>query len=311
MFFRFFFLIVILTSCTNNENTFFGGKILNPSSDKISLYKNDILIDESIIDSSGNFQIFIDSINSGLFNFYHDPEFQYIILEKNDSLKIRLNTLDFDESLVYTGSGSGKNNFLMDVFLRSEQDEDFINSNLNLKFDEFKRLVDSLYTDQFNSFNTYLFENEISILSQDIISSAILYPYLSKIHSFIIRNNISPEEQFILFKPYNSNIDFNLKFLGYFKPYIDFIYLDIYNRVKNEKKFNSLVEFNQKRLIKTDEIITSYLVKERVLRFHAVGFLLQKQHDSINRTFLKTFTQVSKNESINKEIFNLYESLKE
>ena len=102
-----------------------------------------------------------------------------------------------------------------------------------------------------------------------------------------------------------------MKFLGYFKPYIDFIYLDIYNRVKNEKKFNSLVEFNQKRLIKTDEIINSYLVKERVLRFHAVGFLLQKQHDSINRAFLKTFTQVSKNESINKEIFNLYESLKE
>ncbi len=311
MFLRFFLLIVILTSCTNNENTFFGGKILNTSSDKISLYKNDILIGESIIDSSGNFQIFIDSINSGLFNFYHDPEFQYIILEKDDSLKIRLNTLDFDESLVYTGSGSGKNNFLMDVFLRSEQDEDFINSNLNLKFDEFKRLVDSLYTDQFNSFNKYLLENEISILSQDIISSAILYPYLSKIHSFIIRNNISPEEQFILFKPYNSNIDFNLKFLGYFKPYIDFIYLDIYNKVKNEKKFNSVVEFNQRRLIKTDDIINSTLVKERVLRFHAVGFLLQKQHDSINRTFLKTFTQVSKNESINKEIFNLYEKLKE
>ena len=40
MFLRFFLLIVILTSCTNNENTFFGGKILNPSSDKISLYKN-------------------------------------------------------------------------------------------------------------------------------------------------------------------------------------------------------------------------------------------------------------------------------
>ena len=95
---------------------------------------HDILIDESIIDSSGNFQIFIDSINSGLFNFYHDTEFQYIILEKNDSLKIRLNTLDFDESLVYTGSGSGKNNFLMDVFLKSEQDEDFINSNLKYRF---------------------------------------------------------------------------------------------------------------------------------------------------------------------------------
>jgi len=311
MFLRFFLLIIILTSCTHTENTFFGGKILNPSSEKLSLYKSDILIGESKIDSQGNFQIFIDSINPGLFNFYHNPEFQYIILEKKDSLKIRLNTLDFDESLVYTGAGSGKNNFLMDVFLRSEQDEDLINSNLNLKFDQFKILVDSLYTNQLNSFNKYLFENKISIMSQNIIYSAILYPYLSKFHSFIIRNNISPEEQYILFNPYISNIDFNSKSLGYFKPYIDFIYLDIYNKVKNEKKFSSAIDFNQKRLIKTDEIVTSSLVKERVLRFHAIGFLLQKQNDSINRIFLKTFTQVSKNESINKEIFNLYEELKE
>ena len=310
MFFRFFFLIVILTSCTNSEKTFFGGKILNPSSDKLSLYKNDILIDQSKIDSNGNFQIFIDSIKSGLFNFYHDPEFQYIILEKNDSLKIRLNTLDFDESLVYTGSGSGKNNFLMDVFLRSEQDEIFINTNLNLKFDQFKRLVDSLYNNQFNSFNTYLLQNKISVLSQDIIYSAILYPYLSKIHSFIIRNNISPEEQYALLKPYSSNIDFNSKYLGYFKPYIDFIYLDIYNKVKNEKNFNSVVDFNKRRLIKTDEMISSNLIKERVLRFHAIGFLLQKQHDSINKSFLETFNKVSKNKLINKEIFNLYEKLK-
>ena len=310
MFFRFFLLIVILTSCTNSEKTFFGGKILNPSTDKLSLYKNDILIDQSKIDSNGNFQIFIDSIKSGLFNFYHDTEFQYIILEKNDSIKIRLNTLDFDESLVYTGSGSGKNNFLMDVFLRSEQDEIFINTNLNLKFDQFKRLVDSLYNNQFNSFNTYLLQNKISVLSQDIIYSAILYPYLSKIHSFIIRNNISSEKQYVLFKPYSSNIDFNSKYLGYFKPYIDFIYLDIYNKVKNEKNFNSVVDFNKRRLIKTDEMISSNLIKERVLRFHAIGFLLQKQHDSINKSFLETFNKVSKNKLVNKEIFNLYEKLK-
>jgi len=304
-------LFYIVASCDNSNKTFFGGKILNPSSDKISLYVNDNLIDETKLNSDGSFEIIIDSINPGLFNFYHDPEFQYIILEKNDSLKIRLNTLDFDESLVYTGSGSGKNNFLMDVFLKSEQDEIFINSNLNLKIDQFKRLVDSLYTNQFNSFNTYLSENKISTLSQYIINSAILYPYLSKFHSFIIRNNISSEEQSVLFEPYNSIIDFNSKSLGYFKPYIDFIYLDIYNTVKNEIKFNSVIDFNQKRLIKTDEVISSSLVKERVLRFHAIGFLLQKQDDSINKSFLETFTKVSKNKILDEEIFNLYEKLKE
>ena len=72
----------------------------------------------------------------------------------------------------------------------------------------------------------------------------------------------------------------------------------------------AVVDFNKRRLIKTDEIISSNLIKERVLRFHAIGFLLQKQHDSINKSFLETFNKVSKNKLINKEIFNLYEKLK-
>ncbi len=101
--------------------------------------------DESVVDVDGLFNITIDTITSGLYTFYHEPEFQYIIIDENDNLQIRLNTLDFDESLVYTGKGSSKNNFLMDVFLRSENDELEINSKLDLSLDAFKNLVDSLY----------------------------------------------------------------------------------------------------------------------------------------------------------------------
>ena len=60
------------------------------------------MIYETVVDNDGLFNIIIDTITSGLYTFYHEPEFQYIIIDENDNLQIRLNTLDFDESLVYT-----------------------------------------------------------------------------------------------------------------------------------------------------------------------------------------------------------------
>ena len=162
MIWRLFLLLVLICSCSNNEKTLLTGKILNKTSDNISVYKGNKIINKTIIDPDGLFNLILDSIDSGLYNFYHEPEFQYLIIDKNDQLQIRLNTLDFDESLVYTGKGSSKNNFLMDVFLRSENDELDINSKLDLAFDTFKNLVDSLYNKQMNSFKLFKENNILS-----------------------------------------------------------------------------------------------------------------------------------------------------
>ena len=269
------------------------------------------MIYESVVDVDGFFNITIDTITSGLYTFYHEPEFQYIIIDENDNLQIRLNTLDFDESLVYTGKGSSKNNFLMDVFLRSENDELEINSKLDLAFDTFKNLVDSLYNKQMNSFKLFKENNILSNSSKEIINTAILYPYISKFHSYIIRNNIEEEIQKDLFINYQNEISYDLDALAYFKPYIDFLYLHIYNNVKIKKDYGNSLDFNIQRLSYTDKIIKSKLVKSRVLRFHAFGFILQRQDDVINKTFLKAFFEISKDKKVNEEINNLYNELKD
>tara|TARA_B000000532_G_scaffold95415_1_gene76577 strand:+ start:96 stop:968 length:873 start_codon:yes stop_codon:yes gene_type:complete len=288
----------------------FSGKILNNTSDSISIYKDNNMIYESVVDVDGLFNITIDTITSGLYTFYHEPEFQYIIIDENDNLQIRLNTLDFDESLVYTGKGSSKNNFLMDVFLRSENDELDINSKLDLAFDTFKNLVDSLYNKQMNSFKLFKENNILSNSSKEIINTAILYPYISKFHSYIIRNNIEEEIQKDLFINYQNEISYDLDALAYFKPYIDFLYLHIYNNVKIKKDYENSLDFNIQRLLYTDKIIKSKLVKSRVLRFHAFGFILQRQDDVKNKTFLKAFFEISKDKKVNEEINNLYNELK-
>tara|TARA_B000000565_G_scaffold76866_1_gene54736 strand:- start:425 stop:1297 length:873 start_codon:yes stop_codon:yes gene_type:complete len=289
----------------------FSGKILNNTSDSISIYQDNNMIYESVVDVDGLFNITIDTITSGLYTFYHEPEFQYIIIDENDNLQIRLNTLDFDESLVYTGKGSSKNNFLMDVFLRSENDELDINSKLDLAFDTFKNLVDSLYNKQMNSFKLFKENNILSNSSKEIINTAILYPYISKFHSYIIRNNIEEEIQKDLFINYQNEISYDLDALAYFKPYIDFLYLHIYNNVKIKKDYENSLDFNIQRLLYTDKIIKSKLVKSRVLRFHAFGFILQRQDDVKNKTFLKAFFEISKDKKVNEEINNLYNELKE
>lgn len=275
------------------------------------MYKDNNMIYESVVDVDGLFNITIDTISSGLYTFYHEPEFQYIIIDENDNLQIRLNTLDFDESLVYTGKGSSKNNFLMDVFLRSENDELEINSKLDLAFDTFKNLVDSLYNKQMNSFKLFKENNILSNSSKEIINTAILYPYISKFHSYIIRNNIEEEIQKDLFINYQNEISYDLDALAYFKPYIDFLYLHIYNNVKIKKDYENSLDFNIQRLSYTDKIIKSKLVKSRVLRFHAFGFILQRQDDVKNKTFLKAFFEISKDKEVNKEINNLYNELKD
>lgn len=311
MYLRILLILLLFFSCKSDNTTVFSGKILNNTSDSISIYKDNNMIYESVVDVDGLFNITIDTITSGLYTFYHEPEFQYIIIDENDNLQIRLNTLDFDESLVYTGKGSSKNNFLMDVFLRSEKDELEINSKLDLAFDTFKNLVDSLYNKQMNSFKLFKENNILSNSSKEIINTAILYPYISKFHSYIIRNNIEEEIQKDLFINYQNEISYDLDALAYFKPYIDFLYLHIYNNVKIKKEYENSLDFNIQRLLYTDKIIKSKLVKSRVLRFHAFGFILQRQDDVKNKTFLKAFFEISKDKKVNEEINNLYNELKE
>ena len=311
MYLRILLILLLFFSCKSDNTTVFSGKILNNTSDSISIYKDNNMIYESVVDVDGFFNITIDTITSGLYTFYHEPEFQYIIIDENDNLQIRLNTLDFDESLVYTGKGSSKNNFLMDVFLRSENDELEINSKLDLAFDTFKNLVDSLYNKQMNSFKLFKENNILSNSSKEIINTAILYPYISKFHSYIIRNNIEEEIQKDLFINYQNEISYDLDALAYFKPYIDFLYLHIYNNVKIKKDYENSLDFNIQRLSYTDKIIKSKVVKSRVLRFHAFGFILQRQDDLKNKTFLKAFFEISKDKKVNEEINNLYNELKD
>ena len=307
--FIFLFIIFLFISCKNeNHPIFFGGKILNKSADKIILNKDDDILNESSIDENGFFQIKLDSISSGLYNFFLQPEFQYVILEKNDSIYIRLNSLDFDESLVFMGNGASKNNFLMDVFLNFEKNEDILNKSFNESFEEYLKEVDSFLVVQRKKFIEFKSKVKISSFAENMINNALLYPYMEKVQSFILRRNIS-EKLWDNIK-YYYNINFNDNSLAFFKPYIDFIYLYTFNITRIKNKEIDKIDFQIDRLNTINELISDNEIKSKLFRFLAFEVLLKNKHINEKSKFINEFLKISNFESINNEVDELYKNQK-
>ncbi|NJM79653.1 MAG: hypothetical protein HC854_08650 [Flavobacterium sp.] len=111
--------IIALTSLTSCNKAFepdsfvayFGGEIINPQDNYVLFLKDDTVIDTIFLDKNNRFLHKFDSLSPGLYTFKHNPEYQYIYFDKNDSLMIRLNSFDFDNSLTFCGRGDEKNNF--------------------------------------------------------------------------------------------------------------------------------------------------------------------------------------------------------
>ena len=120
---------IFFIGCNNQNKTFISGKIIKPTNNEILILKDEKVIKNISINSEGMFSSSLEILNDGLYNFIHLPEFQYLIINKGDSLVLRLNSLDFDESLVFSGAGASKNNYLIDVFLDHEKEENYIKSN--------------------------------------------------------------------------------------------------------------------------------------------------------------------------------------
>ncbi|HFS67210.1 MAG TPA: hypothetical protein ENK67_03265, partial [Flavobacteriia bacterium] len=119
------------------STAYFTGQIVNPKEKQLHLYKKNKEIKNVVLNNEHNFHIKLDSVKGDLYTFKHGNELQYIYLSPNDSLVMRLNTWDFDESLIFSGKGAIKNNFLMHLFLENEKQEKLFYSYSTLNEEDF------------------------------------------------------------------------------------------------------------------------------------------------------------------------------
>ena len=123
-----FLITLLVVSCkettptTDSDYAYFGGEIINPSNNYVVIHNNRDQKDTIYLDANNRFLHKVNNLHAGMHTFKHGDEYQMFLLEPLDSLLFRLNTNDFDESLVYTGEGSKKNNFFIQSFLDDEKE---------------------------------------------------------------------------------------------------------------------------------------------------------------------------------------------
>ncbi|MGY8916375.1 MAG: transaldolase, partial [Flavobacteriales bacterium] len=221
----FYLFAFILVGCQvdkkSAQSAFFSGEIVNPTNSYIVLYKDEVIIDSAKLDENNRFTLKLDSVQEGLYHFDHHPELQYVYLEKGDSLMIRLNTSDFDESLVFSGIGEGINNFLLEMFLTYEEEEPTINNFYELEPEAFSKKIDSLRQSKFQLLKEL--ENDIPLSEKalEIARANIDYTYYAYYEKYPFKHRRKLGEKSIHelssnFYGYRKHIDYNNTNLTYF-----------------------------------------------------------------------------------------------
>ena len=152
--FRYLFTLIIvlfMVSCSSSPEkttTYFGGKIINPKTNYVLLFKNEVVVDSLLLDKNNTFLGEYSDFKEGVYYFEHGREHQYAYIQPNDSISIRLNTWDFDETLVFSGIGAEKNNTLISAYLGMEKDEKKFYSLYQLSPIKFKQKTTELLAEK-------------------------------------------------------------------------------------------------------------------------------------------------------------------
>ena len=288
------------------------------------MYKDDIVIDSAKLNDDDQFSFNLQGIEEGLYHFDHSPELQYVYLQEGDSMLIRLNTIEFDESLVFSGQGSEINNFLIEMFLAHEDEEMMIYDFYKLPPEEFSHKIDSLRSDKMLQLEDLVKENDLSENVYSMAKASIdynCYLYKEK-YPFYHKKKTGEETIHDLgeaFYGYRKSLNLNDHTLTYFRPYFDFMKHHFGNLAymscmkdcdTNGGVVESHLHFNKHILYLVDSLVQEPQIRNNLFRNVAMDYLL-KEHNTNeeSKIFIEKFKKLSTNHEHKKEIAYLYQGI--
>jgi len=316
----FLFTVLLVTfSCKYSEKespiyTYIGGEIVNPKGDFVKFYKDEVLIDSIKLDQNNHFNYKTKGLKEGLYSFSHN-EYQVFYLKPTDSLMLRVNTIDFDESLSYTGIGAERNNFLMEMFLHNEAEITLMPKLYKLAPEKFELALDSLKEIRTKSYNEFVEKHLPDEAFKEVAEASINYDYYSKKEIYITANERKkgssryfeiPEN----FYTYRKNIDFGSESLRTYFPYYRFLfrYFDNIALTENDKtdyyNRNSLTHnYDKIRLI--DSTITNESLKNSMIKNITGRYLLNCNKKEDQKKLLALFLTTNSNKKDQKELIEI------
>ncbi len=298
------FLTIGCDKINDQGATYFGGQIINPETNFVLFLKDEKVLDTLLLDDDNRFLKEMPSLTEGLYTFKHGNEFQYIYFEPSDSILVRLNTLEFDQSIVFSGKGSAKNEFLINLYLQNAQEERMMYQNFDLNERDFQAKIDSLSADRFAIYNDF-FANEgpVSKGFKKMATIAIHFPLyrLKEVYPIFYKGGYHLEELPKVsdaFYNFRKDISLNEENMVSFYPYQNYVVSFLYNisaqlkqndSTKNDLTVNILNAINEN--IEAESF--KNLLLKRILM---LDFLKSESACRINEEALQLFLAKSTNQ---------------
>ncbi len=311
-----------LISCENSNNngsgeTWVGGQIINPKSDYVVLFKDHNLLDTIKLNSENFFYYKMDSVTPGLYSFTH-KEYQIFYLEPGDSLMLRVNTVDFDESLTYSGKGAARNNLLIDFFLMNENENMLMPPFYRLSPSAFEDKIDSLREIRLQRYAEFEGNHHMSKGFKKVALANINYDYYSKKELYTSANavnkNLRIEDFPKNFYAYRDKIDFGNVSLRAYYPYYRFLnrYFDNLAHNKNNTTVSYLnrnsYAHNYNKIKVIDSLVKCDTLKNNLLRTCTRRYLINGKNPENEKRIVALFKEANTNKAHHIEISKLIEA---
>nr|WP_322624659.1 thioredoxin-like domain-containing protein [uncultured Flavobacterium sp.] len=318
------FLLLCLAACGRKEDgyaAYFSGQVKNPRLPYVLFCRNNKPIDTLKLDKNNHFYAKFDSLTPGIYSFKHEPDYQYVYFEKNDSISVSIDAENFDNSIVFSGRGEQKNNFMMELFQMIDNDRRSSYDIFGKEPAEFTRYIDSCYAKRqalYNSrkketgwskdFDFYAYKR----LMLNYYGYYEYYPYLYARRTGEDIKDKLPKD----FYSYRKNINLKDKKLTSFSPFIRYCLALVNNRAyyktfKDDALDENSVAFNLNKLNVADSLFSNQELKNTVLDNIAFAYLLEDQNVTNNSRFINRYEELSTNEDPNNEIYRQIKAIKE
>ncbi|MEM6722112.1 MAG: thioredoxin-like domain-containing protein [Bacteroidota bacterium] len=325
-------LLFVCFGCNDSQNktqedvVYFGGEIINPVDDYVVLYHKGEFVDSLKLDDNNRFMGKFKNHQDGLYKFYHYPEYQYIYLEKGDSLLLRLNTYKFDESLFFTGKGAEKNNFYIELFLLNSSHERPVYQYTKLNSEDFLKKIDSLQDIKLEMQKKFFAANpDVSEAFKTFTDKSIQYRnfrYRERYQNEFFERKKEDSTLTLVneFYAYKAKVDTNDSLMCYYRPYTHYImqYINNYSYSeclqkswKGDKPLNTSLTYNKNKLKLIDSLVTYSYLRNELLRYTAYSYFRNNTTDIIqNNEFFKFYQKVATDSKSKEEITNLHNGIK-
>lgn len=312
----FLFLCIGFISCNNNEEntskvTWIGGEIVNPKLNYVIISKDYSILDTVALNENNFFLYNSESLCPGLYSFNH-YEYQMFYLEPGDSLMLRVNTVDFDESLAFSGRGAEQNNLLMEFFLLNEAESKLVPGYYQLSPKAFQKKLDSLNKNRMALYNEFVVKNPSKKNFKAIAKANINYDSYNKkeLYTSAYYSNKSQKNAKDFpknFYNYRKKVDYGSEELQSHYPYYKFL-----NRLFDNlayENYMKIADFDRHSFLHTstklkilDSLITNEPLKNRLLRTNVYRFLLNGNEIEKGEEIVSLFSKFNTDEKYIEDI---------